>query len=149
MSKVEYFVVLIPECGTIVITNRLILIGTTVDIRFNPSTILHVKTEIESGRYRWVYRNKTSLDVIFRKEEAEKYDDRLDETSYTLHIENVQERDEGRYLVQCSYRARNGTEINPFTNSVDLKLQKNNFITKTTVNSRTPSKGIAIANIYK
>ena len=75
--------------------------------------------------------------MAFKKEEAHLYNPRLDEINYNLHINDVQASDEGRYLVQCWYRARNGSDIYLYTKSVDLKLQETGIIRTRTIKPRT------------
>ena len=109
----------IADCGTLHVRNKIITVGTTVNLQLEPKSV--VKRFLDRGFYRWVHITDSGPEVAFRKEVSSSYDRRFSETNYVLSINSVQRKDEGSYKVECWYTSNNAP-IYLYSNSVDLKL---------------------------
>ena len=142
------YLILFAECGNLSIRNRYITAGMTVRMQFYPAA--NLKHIVEGGSYRWTYRNRTNLGIVYQKGAAS-FDHRLSEENYTLSIQGVRARDEGIYQVECWYRGP-GKMIYVYSKSADLKLQEPFF----TVTTNKPidivtdtSRGIAFNRLFQ
>ena len=115
-----HYLILFAECGNLAIRNGYITAGMTVRMQFYPSA--NLKHIVEGGSYRWTYRNRTNLGIVYQKG-AVSFDPRLSEENYTLSIHGVRARDEGIYQVECWYKGH-GETIWVYSKSADLKLQE-------------------------